>query len=539
MHNRLRRRATNTRLLPLALAAGLLVAVQPGQSQAVVPLAGEPSGDSALAGETVPGSYVVVYRDQRLSAGESHREARDLVDEHGGDIEHQYGRSLDGFSAELTSDEARAIAADPRVDHVEPVYRVHPQDVDVDPDNWGDDRIDQRDLPLSGSYEYPANAGQGVHVYQVDTGINAAHDEFVGRVGAGRDIVDNDSSPDDCNGHGTHVAGTAVGTTYGVARGATIHAVRIFDCAGDGSTDDIIAGVEWIRANAVRPAVVNMSIGCDEPCISTALDAAVSNLIASGISVVQAAGNTSDDACLLRGTQAPGTITVGASTISDSKAAFSNYGSCVDIWAPGTDILSAAYDNAHGFESISGTSMATPHVTGAVALYLGLNPSATPAQVRNAILANATLNKLSGLDAASPNKLLYMGFLLHPEQEEPEEPETPPECGARTMSRDLRIRDFRTATSRLTLSCVGAAATSSRVTIRIAHTAVGDLTVTLVAPDGSSYLLQRRAGGRTNNLNRSYVRDLSRETIKGTWKLVVKDRRRSDHGRLKSWTLDL
>ena len=513
------------RLALRAVTALVLVAGAAGL-HAAPPAASQP-------GDTSPGTYVVVFADQGLPAAESRVRARGLVAEHGGVIEHQYGRSLDGFAAELSRDQVRAIAADPRVDRVEPTYRVHIQDVDDDPDNWGDDRIDQRDLPLSDAFEYPDGAGQGAHIYLLDTGITAAHTEFAGRVGAGTDVIGNDASPDDCNGHGTHVAGTAAGTRYGVAKLATIHAVRIFDCAGEGTTDDIIAGLDWVLANAVRPAVVNMSLACDEPCIDSAVDAAVSSLLTSGIPVVQAAGNLGADACPILNSQAPGVITVGASTITDRMAYFSNYGSCVDIFAPGTDILSAAYSSTGGVESFSGTSMATPHVTGAAALYLAQHPAASSAEVRSALLANATVGRLTGLDASSPNRLLYMGFLLPPD------PVTPPSgCAPRTAGRDVRIRDRRTTTSPLALTCAGSASARSRVTVRLAHTAIGDLKVTLLAPDGSSYLVRPRSGGATNNLNRTFVLDLSREKLTGTWRLLVTDTRRLNHGKLKSWTLD-
>lgn len=526
MPDLLRRPAHVLAVLSAALATGLVVATPPAQSQAV-----EPS-----LGASERGTYVVVHDDQRLTAVESRREARELVAAHGGEIERHYGHSLDGFAAELSLAEAAAIAADPAVDHVEPVHRLHAQDVDPGPGNWGDDRVDQRDLPLSGTFEYPADAGRNAHVYVVDTGINASHQEFAGRVGVGIDLVDNDGSPSDCNGHGTHVSGTAVGSRYGVARLATVHAVRVLDCLGEGFTDDLIAGLDWIRANASRPAVVNLSLGCDQPCVTPAVDTSVANLIASGIPVVQSAGNTHTDACLYRPSQAAGTITVGASTISDSVADFSNYGGCVDIWAPGAGIVSADDTGVDAAVSYSGTSMAAPHVTGAAALYLSANPSAPSAQVWNAIIANATVGRLSGLDASSPNRLLFTGFLL---PQDPVPPPPPPGCGTRTNGRDLRIRDFRTTTSRMTRSCAGTGSARSRVTVRIAHTAIGNLRVSLVAPDGSRSVLHRRTGGSIANLNRTYVLDLSEERAGGTWRLLVNDNKRRDQGRLKSWTLAL
>ena len=398
----------------LATAASTSLIMLPGSSTAAPAPPSEPrivneDGASAVAGE-----YIVVFKNQDLPVAESRREGDRLAAEHGGRIEHHYGRVVDGYSARMSEAEARAVAADPAVDYVQHSIRYVAQDTQINPPNWGDDRIDQVDTPLDQSYEYPASAGAGVHVYVLDTGVNLTHNEFTGRTGPGRDIVDGDNSPTDCNGHGTHVAGSAVGTLYGVAKRATVHAVRVLNCQGSGSSAAILAGIDWIRANAVRPAVVNYSIGCNTRCADPTLDSAVRTLVGSGITWVQSSGNANDDACFYSPQKVAEGITVNAMTISDAKASYSNWGTCTDIWAPGTNIVSAWYTTNTATNTISGTSMASPHVTGAAALYLAANPNATPAQVQTALVNNAISNTLTGVPAGTPNRLLNIDFLNAP-----------------------------------------------------------------------------------------------------------------------------
>lgn len=371
---------------------------------------GDPGIVGANATDVIPGEYIVVLKSAG-AIGTADDVSAQLTTEFGGEVHSTFNAALNGYSASMSESEALALTADDRVDYVEQAQRVYAMGEQVNPPNWGDDRIDQRDLPLDSRYVYPDNAGQGVNVYIVDTGIRSSHQEFAGRIRPGFDAVTAGGNANDCNGHGTHVAGSAVGTTYGVAKKATVHPVRVLDCAGSGSTADLLEGIEWVTENAVKPATVNYSIGCRSACSIPSIDQAVRSLVASGVTWVQAAGNSNDDACRYSPQLVPEGITVGNMTRTDAKAATSSWGRCLDVWAPGTSIVSSWYTGDTVTNTISGTSMASPHVAGATALYLGANPGATPAQVQAALVDNASTGKLTGLDAASPNRLLYTAFL--------------------------------------------------------------------------------------------------------------------------------
>nr|5WSL_A Chain A, keratinase [Meiothermus taiwanensis WR-220]5WSL_B Chain B, keratinase [Meiothermus taiwanensis WR-220]5WSL_C Chain C, keratinase [Meiothermus taiwanensis WR-220] len=271
---------------------------------------------------------------------------------------------------------------------------------------WGLDRIDQRTLPLSGTFTY-SNTGSGVNAYIIDTGIRVSHSEFGGRATAVFDAIGDGQNGNDCNGHGTHVAGTVGGTVYGVAKSVRLYAVRVLNCSGSGSNSGVIAGVDWVRQNARRPAVANMSLGGGA---SSALDTAVNNAINAGITFALAAGNSNRDACQFSPARVTAGITVGATTSTDARASYSNYGSCLDLFAPGSSITSAWISSDTSTNTISGTSMATPHVAGVAALYLQSNPSASPATVRNAIVGNATSGVVSNAGRRSPNLLLYSNY---------------------------------------------------------------------------------------------------------------------------------
>ncbi|MEU9828948.1 S8 family serine peptidase [Micromonospora chersina] len=397
----------------LAATGFALVTALAGVIGAGGPAQAEPTGviRNMDGPNAVAGRYIVTLKDTALAPTAVSTRARELTGRFGGRTRHVYGSALTGFSTEMSAQQARRLAADPSVASVEQVQRIGVLDTQANPPNWGDDRIDQRSLPLNQSFTYPANPGQGVTVYVLDTGINASHTEFTGRVRQGVDIVDNDSTPQDCHGHGTHVAGTAVGTTYGIAKKAGVVSVRVLNCQGTGTNDDLIAGINWVRANAQKPAVANYSIGCGSRCTSQAMDSAVTSLINSGVQFVQAAGNSSDDACYYSPQAVAAAITVGNSNSSDGRNSTSNYGACLDLFAPGTSIVSASYSSNTGSATMTGTSMASPHTAGAAALYLGANPNATPAQVRAALVDNGTTGKITSPGSGSPNVLLYTGFI--------------------------------------------------------------------------------------------------------------------------------
>lgn len=413
-----RRRTPAPRGLAAAAAAALTCAallLTPSFAGATTSSAGVGAPDApeivgAQSAAAVEGEYLVVFTPQsRIGAADDIASA--LTEAVGGEVVDVFNTVLDGYSATLSEDEALAIAADPRVERVEQAQMVYAVAEQADPPSWGTDRVDQRDLPLDRRYSYPDSAGAGVNVYIVDSGIRLTHAEFAGRIRPGFDAITPGGNANDCNGHGTHVAGTAVGTTYGIAKKANVYPVRVLDCSGSAPSTALLAGMEWVAENAVKPATVNYSVGCRTACSIPSIDTAVKNIVASGITWVSAAGNSNDNACRYSPQLVPETLTVGNSTRTDAKSPSSSFGSCLDVWAPGTEILSSWLTGDTATRALTGTSMASPQVTGATALYLAANPTATPAQVHAAIVSNATPGKLTGLDAASPNRLLYTGFL--------------------------------------------------------------------------------------------------------------------------------
>lgn len=331
-----------------------------------------------------------------------------------GEIGFTYTRAMKGFSVRLPRAESdgflRAMQANPNVDFVELDRPVRKSQITQSNAPWGLDRADQRSLPLSGSYSY-AQDGSGVHAYVIDTGILAGHTDFGGRVIGGYTVFDDGIGTSDCDGHGTHVAGTVAGATWGVAKAAALVPVRVLDCTGSGTLSGVIAGIDWVIANAVRPAVINMSLGSSS---SQAVDAAVANAVAQGIPVIVAAGNSRGNACNESPAREPTAFTIGATDSNDTMASYSNYGTCVDLFAPGSAITSTWNSSVTATETISGTSMASPHAAGLAALVLQANPTATPAQVYSAILAAATTNRISRVGRGSPNLLLYSLFSAIP-----------------------------------------------------------------------------------------------------------------------------
>jgi subtilisin family serine protease len=356
-------------------------------------------------GATVKNSYIVVLKDKKATKSAVHSQSASLSAAFGGKVDHEYSHALRGYAATMTPAQAKRLAADSRVALVEPNRVIKAADTQTNPPSWGLDRIDQTFFPLSKTYS-PPTSGAGVTAYVIDTGIRITHNEFatngVSRASYGFDFIDNDAVADDCEGHGTHVAGTIGGNTYGVAKSVNLVAVRVLDCAGSGTTDGVIAGIEWVTANAVKPAVANMSI---EGGIDAALDAAVEASVASGVTYAVAAGNDADDACNYSPAATPGAITVGATNIADFRADFSNFGSCVDIFAPGMSITSAFNTSNSATATEGGTSMASPHVAGAAALLLAANPALTPAEVAADITGSAVPMAVH-FPAGSPNRLL-------------------------------------------------------------------------------------------------------------------------------------
>ncbi|HKS24504.1 MAG TPA: S8 family serine peptidase [Thermoanaerobaculia bacterium] len=359
------------------------------------------------AKKAIPNSYIVVFESR---VDDTAGVADELTKKHRAKTKHVYG-ALKGFAAEMSAADAKAMADDPRVQYVEEDGEVS-IDTTQTGATWGLDRIDQRNLPLDGNYTYTTTASN-VHAYIVDTGILTSHTQFGGRASVGVDEIGDGRNGIDCNGHGTHVAGTVGGSTYGVAKGVSLVAVRVLDCSGSGSNSGVIAGVNWVASNAIKPATANMSLGGG---VSQALDDAVTAAVNAGVVFCVAAGNgdpagNPQDACTTSPARAAAAITVSATNTSDTKASWANYGTCVDIFAPGVNITSSWYSSTTATNTISGTSMATPHVCGATALYLAGNPTATPASVASAFISNATTGVVIGPGTGSPNRLLYTGFI--------------------------------------------------------------------------------------------------------------------------------
>jgi subtilisin family serine protease len=322
---------------------------------------------------------------------------------YGGKLKHVYQNALNGFAAEMSEEDAQRLSEDFRVKFVEEDQVVTADATQTNPP-WGLDRIDQRNRPLNATYNYNWT-GAGVRAYVIDTGIRTTHTQFGGRASNVFDAFG--GTGQDCNGHGTHVAGTIGGSTYGVAKSALLRGVRVLNCSGSGSTSGVIAGVDWVRTNHVNPAVANMSLGGGA---SSALDTAVNNLANSGVPIAVAAGNSNTNACNSSPARAANAITVGSTTSTDARSSFSNFGTCLDLFAPGSSILSSWFSSDTATATLSGTSMASPHVAGVAALYKQANPSASTTTVRNAIVNNATTNVISNPGTGSPNRLLYSLF---------------------------------------------------------------------------------------------------------------------------------
>lgn len=482
------------RIGPLVAAA--LLALSPSAPAVAAP----PEGTvHALGGPTaIADSYIVVLKDslKDSSAGEEavDRTARTLADRHGGRIAQVYRHALSGFEVRLSLRQARRLAADPRVASVTQNHTVSAADIQTPAPSWGLDRIDQRNRPLDNAYAYP-NVAPVVRAYVIDSGVRLTHREFTGRIRSGFDARDNDTDATDCYGHGTHVAGTIGGTTYGVAKNVEIVAVRVLDCEGRGTVAHVIGGVDWVTADhdPGEPAVANMSLNT---VFSEPLNQAVARSIADGITYAVSAGNDSGaDACATSPASVPEAITVAATGADDARTWYSNIGSCVDIFAPGTDITSAHLDSDTATRVASGTSMAAPHVTGAAALILADHPDYTPAQVTAELLADATPGAVVDPGPGTPNRLLY-------------------------VDRTAPSNDFALTASPATATApAGATATT---TISAAVTAGGAQTVTLTAvglPSGATATFSPAAIAGTGSSRLTI--SIGTRTAAGTYSVLV------------------
>ncbi|MFE3374939.1 S8 family peptidase [Streptomyces anulatus] len=397
---------TTKRRIAGAIAAATTLALAVGAGAALpAQAAPAPEGRVLHAGAAgaIPGSYIVTLKETagfRTSAAQGKK----LIAGYGGRIERTYTSALNGYAAQLGSTEAKRLAADPAVASVEQNQKVHSTATQTNAP-WGLDRIDQPNLPLNGTFTYPDSAGVDTTVYVLDTGVRITHQDIVGRASNGYDFVDNDNVAQDGNGHGTHVATTAAGTVYGVAKKAKIVAVRVLNNSGSGTTAGVIAGVDWITANHVASSVANVSLGGGP---STTLDNAVRRSIASGVTYSIAAGNSNAPASGFSPARVETALTVGATTRTDARATYSNHGPLVDLFAPGSDITAGWATSDTATYTGNGTSFAAPHVAGAAAVYLTNHPGASPAAVGTALVNGATSNVLTGIGTGSPNKLLRL-----------------------------------------------------------------------------------------------------------------------------------
>ena len=389
-------------LQALALAVGVTLCPVWVTAQTALPKAPERATHAFGNSKPIQDRYIVVFT---ADVAHPEQEAAAMLRGTNATLHHTFSQAIKGFAATLPASALQALQNNPRVDYIEQDQSVSLTQVTSpqSPATWGLDRIDQTSLPLNSQYNFNV-VGQGVAAFIIDTGIRADHVEFTGRVLPGYNVVADANGTNDCNGHGTHVSGTVGGSTWGVAKAVNLVPVRVLDCTGSGTLSGVIAGIDWVAGSSLRPAVANMSLGSSK---SSTVNAAVAGAYNKGVTMVVAAGNSNADACNYSPSSEPTAITVGATTSADARASYSNYGSCLDVFAPGSSITSAWNTSTTATNTISGTSMASPHVTGVAALALQANPLASPAQIASFITTYATANQVSSAGTGSPNRLVY------------------------------------------------------------------------------------------------------------------------------------
>ncbi|MEO3809556.1 S8 family serine peptidase [Sphaerisporangium sp. B11E5] len=511
-----------------ALAAALLLTLTASPALAVT---GTPAGEIRGAGgaDVVPGSYIAVLRD---GAATRSGDVAALAARYGGTVAGEYRHALRGFSVKTSEDGARRLAADPAVAYVERNRIVRatgePETSAAQPNPpWTLDRLDRRSPELDRTYQYMTTSdGTGVRAYVIDSGVRITHQDFGGRAEYGWDTIGHDPVADDCTGHGTHVAGTIAGTTYGVAKDVRVVAVRILSCEGHGTLDSFLQGIDWVADNAVRPAVVNASVGGTS---SGAVRAAVRGLVARGIPFVAAAGNDNGDACAVSPANTAEAITVGSATAQNRKADSSNYGRCLDIFAHGVDVTSAGHETDTQAVVLSGTSMAAPHVTGVAARYLDDHPLATPDEVALALNRNASdVMQQPGLH--SPLELLHASVGRQPDTDCTVNP---------AANNNVGIPDIGTAHSIIQIStCDGALFYGEvRVKMGILHPHPEHLRISLVTTGGDTVLLKNL--GQPLSSGQMFTTPVEGAPRDGFWKLKVEDLHTGDvTGQIDHWNIE-